>query len=251
MVMRPSAYGLTTFDQAAHFLLGFNAALEFEFLGRFNERLAEEFSEGRNLMWPGLARLVISRRLEGTGRSLDELDAKEQMNLLFALVNEFLDGEMFDEEDADDPDSVVIGSAAGDRVVIEVLGRMHPEANDFWDGNWLFSPVEVVTGGFTGRVPAGLRADELRSFRDELVRAYQDFGGVARLESMEDWLSLTVTVKPSGHVEIDGVAVDRMGSKNRLALHITDLDQSHLPTVIDSLTAIEEKFPAVGKRQGG
>ncbi|WP_199786035.1 MULTISPECIES: hypothetical protein [Actinomycetes] len=91
-----------------------------------------------------------------------------------------------------------LGARDGDRLVIEVLGRMHAGAVDFWDGNWLFSPVDLVVGGFTARVPAGLRAEELRSFRKQLAKAYADFGGVARLTSMEEWLDLTVTVAGSG-----------------------------------------------------
>ncbi|WP_275293410.1 hypothetical protein [Amycolatopsis sp. La24] len=54
---------------------------------------------------------------------------------------------------------VAIGAAHGDRLVIYVLGRMHTGAVDFWDGNWLFSPVDLVVGGFSARVPAGLRAE--------------------------------------------------------------------------------------------
>ncbi|WAL66480.1 hypothetical protein ORV05_01255 [Amycolatopsis cynarae] len=146
------------------------------------------------------------------------------------------------------PASVVIGSASGDRVAIEVLGRLHSGATDFWDGNWLLSPIEVAAGGFTGKIPASLRADELLSFREELEKAYEGFGGVARLDSMEEWLSLTVRVKRSGHVEIDGVAKDRISSGNRLSFHIADLDQTDLPALIDALAAIEAEFPVLGHR---
>jgi len=43
-----------------------------------------------------------------------------------------------------------------------------PGADDFWDGNWLATPIEAVVGKFQGKVGASLRADELRSFRDAL-----------------------------------------------------------------------------------
>jgi hypothetical protein len=125
---------------------------------------------------------------------------------------------------------------------------MHLGATDFSDGNWLFSPVDVVVGGFTARVPAGLRAEELRSFREELAKAYDDFGGVARLKSMEGWLELTMTVAASGHVGVEGVAIDGHGTGNKLTFRITELDQSELPAIIDSLTEIEAEFPVIGKR---
>ncbi|WP_156960335.1 hypothetical protein [Amycolatopsis taiwanensis] len=91
VVMRPSAYGLTKFDQTATFLYGFNVALDFEFLDRFNDWLAEELGGRHNLGWPSNAYMVISRRLEAAGRSIDELDQEEQMRALFTLVNEFLE----------------------------------------------------------------------------------------------------------------------------------------------------------------
>ncbi|WP_205673068.1 WapI family immunity protein [Amycolatopsis nivea] len=140
---------------------------------------------------------------------------------------------------------VAIGAAHGDRLVIDVLGRMHAGAVDFWDGNWLFSPVDLVVGGFSARVPAGLRAEELRSFREQLAKAYADFGGVARLTSMEEWLDLTVTVAKSGRVEVEGTAIDGRG--NRLSFRIGELDQAELPAIIDGLASIETEFPVLGR----
>jgi hypothetical protein len=149
-------------------------------------------------------------------------------------------------DDGEEVPSVTIGSKTGDRLVITVSGRMHLGATDYWDGNWLFSPVEVVVGGFTARVPAGLRAEELRAFREELAKAYDDFGGVARLTSMEDWLELTVTVAKSGRVEVEGLAIDGDGTGNKLSFRIGDLDQSELPGILDALSAIEAEFPVIG-----
>ncbi|MGW7539425.1 WapI family immunity protein [Amycolatopsis sp. NPDC054798] len=146
----------------------------------------------------------------------------------------------------DESPAVTIGSKAGDRLVITVLGRMHAGAVDFWDGNWLFSPVDLVVGGFTARVPAGLRAEELRGFREQLAKAYDSFGGVARLASTEEWLDLTVTVAKSGKVAVEGTAVDGRG--NELSFRIDELDQTELPTILDGLASIEAEFPVVGKR---
>ncbi|MDT8915117.1 hypothetical protein [Amycolatopsis sp. PS_44_ISF1] len=150
--------------------------------------------------------------------------------------------------DNDQLSSVTLGARGGDRLVITVLGRMHAGATDFWDGNWLFSPVEITAGGFTARVPAGLRADELRTFREQLAKAYDDFGGVARLTSMEEWLELTVTVAKSGQVEVAGEAIDGNATGNKLSFRIGGLDQSGLPAILDDLSSIEAEFPVFGKR---
>jgi hypothetical protein len=52
---RPGAYGLRTFEQAVAFLVGFDAALDFELLKGFPEWLAEELGAAENLAWPVLA----------------------------------------------------------------------------------------------------------------------------------------------------------------------------------------------------
>jgi hypothetical protein len=143
----------------------------------------------------------------------------------------------------------MIGSRGGDRLTISVIGRMHPQATDFYDGNWLLSPVKIDVGSFSARIPAGLRVDELREFRQELSKAYEDFGGIAHLRSMEEWLNLAVTVHPSGRVEIHGEAVDSPGVGNRLVFCIDDIDQSYLPAIIDSLASMEHEFPVRGEQE--
>ena len=85
---------------------------------------------------------------------------------------------------------VVIGGRDREQVTIRVLGRMHQGAVDYSDGNWLISPIQVSVGDFTGWVQAGLRAEELRTFRQELETLYETLEGEARLHSLEDWISL-------------------------------------------------------------
>lgn len=51
-------------------------------------------------------------------------------------------------------------------------------------------------------------------------------------------------VERSGKVEVEGTAIDRDGSGDRLNFWTTDLGQTHLPALIDSLAAIEERFPS-------
>ncbi|WP_435875629.1 hypothetical protein [Nonomuraea jabiensis] len=56
-------------------------------------------------------------------------------------------------------------------MLIQVRGRMR---TDFWDGNWLASPAHVQVGGFTARIDAGLRVEELPGFRVALERIHAD-----------------------------------------------------------------------------
>ncbi|WP_037367120.1 WapI family immunity protein [Amycolatopsis orientalis] len=140
--------------------------------------------------------------------------------------------------------TVTFGAARGDRLVIAVHGRMHPGADDFWDGNWLVSPIEIVSGGFTARLAAGLRANELQEFREQLA-ACPEAGGSARLMSLEDWLDLTVTVA-DGRAEAEGVAIADHSSGNRLSFRIEGIEYAQLAEVVAGLTAIEAAFPVLG-----
>ncbi|WP_406628851.1 hypothetical protein [Amycolatopsis sp. WGS_07] len=142
--------------------------------------------------------------------------------------------------------TVRLGSARGDRVAIAVRGRMHPGADDFWDGNWLVSPIEIVSGGFSARLGAGLRANELREFRAELA-ACGESGGSARLTSLEDWLDLTVTVGADGRVEAEGVAVADHSSGNRLLFRIEGIAYSQLAEAVAALDAVDAEFPVLGR----
>lgn len=141
---------------------------------------------------------------------------------------------------------VRIASAVGDAVTIRVVGRMHQGATDYWDGNWLLSPVEVLVGAFTGTVGAGLRMEELVRFREQLQELYRTLEGEARLDSMEGWLHLIATGDGKGHIGVTGTVKDEPGMGNQLKFRL-EIDQTFLPEIIDELVRIEEAFPILGQ----
>jgi len=142
---------------------------------------------------------------------------------------------------------VIIGRAEGDHVSIQVLGRLHVGADDFWDGNWLITPTKVVAGGFRGESGASLRAEELVGIRQSLEQVYASLEGDAILDSMESWLTLGVAGDGSGRLRVTGRIIDRLGVSNELSFRIAELDQSDLPSIIESLQEIETLFPVLGR----
>lgn len=123
---------------------------------------------------------------------------------------------------------------------------MHAGADDFWDGNWLVTPVEIVVGGFNGEVGAALRAEELHSFKDALEAVYASLEGEAVLESMETWLTVRVAIDRLGGLLIAGRIRDRLGSGSELTFKIDGLDQSGLPAVVEALDEVLSLFPVLG-----
>jgi len=149
-------------------------------------------------------------------------------------------------ERGDNPE-IRIGDVGGDHVSIRVMGRMHPKAADYWDGNWLISPIAVAIGGFRGEVAAGLRIDELVRFREALEKLHSSLQGEAVLDSMEGWIQLHVAADRRGGLQVTGKALDQPGSANALTFTIDGLDQTHLPAVISALGAAEARFPVRGQ----
>ncbi|WP_073837598.1 WapI family immunity protein [Micromonospora sp. CB01531] len=140
---------------------------------------------------------------------------------------------------------VLIGDRDSSYLLIRALGRLHPGASDYWDGNWLITPVTISVDSFTGEVGASIRAEELRGLREGLERLNHDLEGEAVLESMEGWLSLVFRMKAGGRIDISGQACDRPGGRNRLCFVIDGLDQTNLPSIIDSLELVETRFPVL------
>lgn len=147
------------------------------------------------------------------------------------------------------PPTVVFGAPAGDQISIRVLGRGHPQATDFGDGNWLTTMIDFTLGQFEGTIAASLRAEEIREFRQQLGNLYSTLRGQAALESMENWLTLRVTMTGAGRLDVTGLLIDRPGTGNELKFNIAGLDQSYLPAVLDSLGEILTAYPVLAEER--
>ena len=142
-----------------------------------------------------------------------------------------------------EPLQVLIGNRDTEHVLITVVRRERPAAEDFWDGNWLVTPIQLCAGRFSGEISADLRTDELRQFREALETLYGQRAGEAVLESMEEWIRLTVAWDSLGALRVEGVASDRPGVGSELRFRLAGLDQSYLPAIIESLREVEHAYP--------
>lgn len=146
----------------------------------------------------------------------------------------------------DEPVEIIIGRRDSDHVLIRVVGRTHPEAGDYWDGNWLISPITARLPGFTSNLDAALRTDELCSFRKQLQRVCREVRGRAELVSIEEWITLNVLCDRSGHLEISGELSEDSIARNTLRFSVPGLDQTDLLPLIRELLTVEQRFPVVG-----
>lgn len=142
--------------------------------------------------------------------------------------------------------SIVFGESQRERIELTVLGRSHPTSADYWDGNWLRTKVAVQVGGFAGTFAADLRAEEFRSFRDQLARLYETLDGEATFTTMEGQVLLVLAGDGIGHVSVSADLVDAAGIGNRLHCELA-IDQTYLAAVLDSLDAVDAAWPVLGR----
>jgi hypothetical protein len=142
--------------------------------------------------------------------------------------------------------SLILGSADADHLSITLVARAHPEATDYWDGNWVRSILDVRAGGFTAHVTANLRADEIHRFAQGLKSISDNLSGTAVLQAMEDWITLSITCNPKGTLDVSGEVTDQPGVGNRLSFELHGFDQTHMSTWVAQLATAESRFPVIG-----
>ena len=141
---------------------------------------------------------------------------------------------------------VAIRGDGGDFLKITILGRSHAGADDYWDGNWISSLVEVKAGGFRASVSGDLRGEELAQFLDQLSKLQESLRGIAEFETMERWLSIRVSGDGSGHMAFQCVIMDQPGVGNTLDCTLAT-DQTFTQATIAGLVVAVQAFPIVGK----
>ena len=149
---------------------------------------------------------------------------------------------------ADESMELLIGSPDSDFLRVRPIVRTHPHADDYWDGNWLNTDIELAAGAFRARYVACLRVDELVRFRDQLAALYETLDGRADFESMEHWLSISVQGDGKGHFKIDCQARDDAGMDNNTLNFSLFSDQTQIPRLLDGLNQTIERFPLIGNR---
>lgn len=142
---------------------------------------------------------------------------------------------------------VRIGTLERERITLDVRGRGHPEADDYWDGNWLRTEIHVEVGSWRGRILDELRVDEFERFLPEVRRLHTELEAIAEFAAMDGRLFLRLVGDGSGHIKVEGEATDNPGYGNELSFRF-ELDQTFLPQLIRDLEDLLSEYPVVGER---
>jgi hypothetical protein len=140
---------------------------------------------------------------------------------------------------------IAIIADRGEFLQLSVVGRSHPDCDDYWDGNWLRATVHVRAGGFRGSIDGDIRADELAAFCGKLARLQESLEGVADFDTLEDWLSIRATGDGQGHIEIRCTVLDQPGIGNKLEFTLVS-DQTFVKQAVNQLREATKAFPVIG-----
>ncbi len=133
--------------------------------------------------------------------------------------------------------SLVLG-----RLKLWVHGRQFPEADDYWDGNWL--SVTAYYHRHQSSVFADgpiLHLGELWGLYQGCTRMHSTLRGKAALECIEPNLSLKLTAGPTGRVQIETTITPDQLTENHS--YTDEIDLSYLPAINAALRSIFDEYP--------
>jgi hypothetical protein len=143
------------------------------------------------------------------------------------------------------PTELLIGARQANHLSLRPLRRSYPDAEEFWEGNWLKVAVGVRAGAFRGAFEADLRSDELQAFFEQLQPLQGSAAGTAALQSAEGWVTVRLALDQRGRLDGTCEVQDdpAMGSSLRFTL---GSEPAQLAPMLAALAGILEAFPVVG-----
>lgn len=145
--------------------------------------------------------------------------------------------------DYKEPVEFVLGKKSSDYLLIETLNYADPNSNDYWDGNWLNTYIELKVGGFNGNYKAQIRNDEFQNFRNGLEYPYNKLDGRTNFECIEHYISIQVEGDGLGHFQAKCTANDNPGIYENTLEFSIEFDQTEIPGLINMLDDILKQFP--------
>jgi hypothetical protein len=140
---------------------------------------------------------------------------------------------------------LLVGTRNGDHLSVEVVGRVHPAATDFWDGNWLTARISARAGAFRGAFGADLRTDELQRFAEQLRALEGATTGKVALESAEGWVTLALALDARGRLAGSCELRDDPTGGATLRFGLV-ADPAQRLDLLAALAALLEAYPVIG-----
>jgi hypothetical protein len=108
--------------------------------------------------------------------------------------------------------------------------------------DWLSADVIIQVGAFRAKYAADFNSFSFSDFYTQLEVMDRTLVGAARFTSLEGQLELSLSCDVAGHIQVNGEAIDYVGTGNRLSFRIA-IDQSYLPAILESLRMTVAQYP--------
>lgn len=123
-----------------------------------------------------------------------------------------------------------------------VHGRQFPNAEDYWDGNWLRITAYCLHPNSAVRTSGSLvHLGEIVGLLRGCQRLHREMKGSAALECIEPNLKVQFHMEWNGHIKVNiEITPDPMTERHSFD---DELDQSHLPGIVEQCLSILERYP--------
>lgn len=129
-------------------------------------------------------------------------------------------------------------------ITLAVAGYERPQNTDVDDANWLVGTVSISAPNLSGTAGLTLVTTELNTFCTQLRNAQEIVSGTARLETLEEGISLVVRYGSLGRAEVEGRITLDHGPRLSVSFSF-ETDQSYLAATLMELEQAVSDFPVV------
>lgn len=126
---------------------------------------------------------------------------------------------------------------------ITILRRENPQAEDFWDANWLKAEIKIEVEGFKAHYATNLRVDDFQRFYEQMNDLKKGISQEAKFFTMEDGLSLSCKLQSTGNLMCEGRANNETGNILEFKLLLEGI---FIERIINQLDTILKIYPLIG-----
>jgi hypothetical protein len=134
----------------------------------------------------------------------------------------------------------IIGKNGFVRIILtRIIG--FPETTSAFGGYDTESTIEIKSSNYYVKGLVWITTGNIFNFFQELEKCQKNLNGIARLESYENNLQLTIKYDETGHVVTNGKFVENYTLKNILDFEIKG-DQTFMDSTVNELENIYKKY---------
>lgn len=115
--------------------------------------------------------------------------------------------------------------------------RFQPSTRPNEEG-WLDVDVTIAVGGWHGIIDAQFLKWDFHNFKKALEELGTSESMSAEFSPLEPWVELKLQGDRLGNISIKGIALDRLGTGNKLEFQLPMIDQTFIPKLLIDLDAM-------------